>query len=55
MSLSSISKTSSVPGTSDAEIVEIIAHVALNVFTNFVNEALKTGLEFPKIGTRRST
>jgi len=42
-------------GYSDAEIVEIIAHVALNVFTNFVNEALKTDLDFPKIGTRRST
>jgi len=42
-------------GYSDAEIVEIIAHVALNVFTNFINEALKTEIDFPRIGTRRST
>jgi len=42
-------------GYSDAEVVEIIAHVALNVFTNFINEALKTEIDFPKIGTRRST
>lgn len=42
-------------GYSDAEVVEIIAHVALNVFTNFINEALMTEIDFPKIGTRRST
>ncbi|MEC4590982.1 MULTISPECIES: carboxymuconolactone decarboxylase family protein [Nitrospirillum] len=42
-------------GYSDAEIVEIVAHVALNVFTNFINEALKTEIDFPKVGTRRPT
>ncbi|MBD9388596.1 peroxidase-related enzyme [Agrobacterium sp. AGB01] len=36
-------------GYSDAEIVEIIAHVALNTFTNYVNEALDTEIDFPRI------
>ena len=36
-------------GYSDAEIVEIIAHVALNVFTNYVNEALETEIDFPVV------
>lgn len=34
---------------SNAEIVEIIAHVALNTFTNYVNEALETEIDFPHI------
>lgn len=40
-------------GYSDAEIVEIIAHVAMSVFTNLVNQALKTEIDFPKIEARR--
>ncbi|BCH09959.1 alkyl hydroperoxide reductase AhpD [Mesorhizobium sp. 131-3-5] len=39
-------------GYSDAEIVEIIAHVALNTFTNYVNEALKTEIDFPVVAVR---
>ncbi|MDE2319749.1 MAG: peroxidase-related enzyme [Rhodospirillales bacterium] len=39
-------------GYSDAEIVEIIAHVALNVFTNHLNEALKTEIDFPAVPVR---
>jgi uncharacterized peroxidase-related enzyme len=34
-------------GYSDAEIVEIIAHVALNTLTNYVNEVLDTEIDFP--------
>ncbi|MBI1393378.1 MAG: carboxymuconolactone decarboxylase family protein [Alphaproteobacteria bacterium] len=34
-------------GYSDAEIVEIVAHVALNTLTNYVNEALGTEVDFP--------
>ena len=34
-------------GYSDAEIVEIIVHVALNTFTNYVNEALDTEIGLP--------
>lgn len=36
-------------GYSDAEIVEIIAHVALNTLTNYVNEALGTEIDFPVV------
>ncbi len=42
-------------GYSDAEIVEIIAHVALNTFTNYVNEALKTEIDFPVVSARTAT
>jgi len=37
-------------GYDDAEIVEIIAHVALNTLTNYVNVALGTELDFPAAG-----
>ena len=36
-------------GYSDAEIVEIIAHVALNTLTNYLNEALGTPIDFPVV------
>ena len=39
-------------GYSDGEIVEIIARVALNVFTNYLNEALKTEIDFPVVSVR---
>lgn len=36
-------------GYNDAEIVEIVAHVALNTLTNYVNEALGTQIDFPVV------
>ncbi|BDC48482.1 alkyl hydroperoxide reductase AhpD [Bryobacterales bacterium F-183] len=36
-------------GWDDAAIAEIIAHVALNVLTNYFNEAVKTVVDFPKV------
>lgn len=36
-------------GFNDEEIVEIIAHVALNLFTNYINIALDVPVDFPKI------
>jgi uncharacterized peroxidase-related enzyme len=36
-------------GYSDAEIIEIIAHVALNMLTNYVNEVLGTEIDFPQV------
>lgn len=36
-------------GFGDEEIVEIIAHVALNLFTNYVNVALDVPLDFPRV------
>jgi alkylhydroperoxidase family enzyme len=34
-------------GFSDGEIGEIVAHVALNVFTNFFNSTAQTDVDFP--------
>lgn len=36
-------------GFSDGEIAEIIAHVALNVFTNYFNIASGVDIDFPKV------
>ena len=36
-------------GYSDAELVEIVAHVALNTLTNYVNEVLDTTIDFPVV------
>jgi uncharacterized peroxidase-related enzyme len=36
-------------GFNDGEIAEIIAHVALNVFTNYFNIATEVAIDFPKV------
>lgn len=36
-------------GYGDEQIVEILAHVALNIFTNYVNVALDVPLDFPAV------
>ena len=36
-------------GFSEGEIAEIIAHVALNVFTNYFNNATDVDIDFPKV------
>lgn len=36
-------------GFSEGEIAEIIAHVALNVFTNYFNVAADVDIDFPKV------
>jgi AhpD family alkylhydroperoxidase len=35
-------------GYGDAEIAEVVAHVGLNVFTNYFNNVAGTTIEFPK-------
>jgi uncharacterized peroxidase-related enzyme len=42
-------------GWSDPEVAEVVAHVALNVFTNYGNITADTEIDFPKIplGTAR--
>ena len=40
-------------GFSDEEAVEILAHVALNLFTNYVNVAFAVPLDFPAVPLRR--
>ena len=39
-------------GFDDEEIVEIMAHVALNLFTNYVNVAFKVPVDFPAVQLR---
>ncbi|MEH6437729.1 carboxymuconolactone decarboxylase family protein [Massilia sp. DD77] len=39
-------------GFGDGEIVEIMAHVALNLFTNYVNVAFKVPVDFPGVKLR---
>ena len=41
-------------GFDDAAIVEILAHVALNLFTNYVNVAFAVPLDFPGVALRRA-
>lgn len=40
-------------GFDDEAIVEILAHVALNLFTNYVNVAFAVPVDFPEVALRR--
>jgi uncharacterized peroxidase-related enzyme len=37
-------------GFDDGKVAEIIAHVALNIFTNYFNNAAKVTVDFPQVG-----
>jgi uncharacterized peroxidase-related enzyme len=39
-------------GYTDAQALEIVLHVALNTFTNYVNEAFGTEIDFPVVRAR---
>lgn len=41
-------------GYSDAQIVEIVQHVALNTWTNYLNEVAKTEIDFPVVALREA-
>lgn len=41
-------------GWSDADILEIVANVALNLFTNYFNHIAGTDVDFPKVDARRA-
>jgi uncharacterized peroxidase-related enzyme len=41
-------------GYDDAQVIEIVLHVALNTLTNYVNEVAKTVIDFPAV-SRLST
>lgn len=41
-------------GFSDEELVEILAHVAMNTFTNYFNEAFKVEVDFPLVNTDKA-
>ena len=36
-------------GCSDADIIEVIAYIALNVFENYFNDVARTEVDFPKV------
>jgi len=36
-------------GYTDAEITEMVAHVAINVFTNYFNHVAQTAVDFPRV------
>jgi len=41
-------------GYGDAEIVEIIAHVGMNILTNLVGKASQVDIDFPKVSLARA-
>lgn len=41
-------------GFDDAELVEIVLHVALNTLTNYVNEVALTEIDFPAVTPRNA-
>jgi uncharacterized peroxidase-related enzyme len=41
-------------GYDDAQIVEIVQHVALNVRTNYVNSVAQTAIDFPVVAVRKA-
>jgi len=41
-------------GFDDGQIVEVVAHVALNLFTNYVNIALDVPVDFPAVPLARA-
>lgn len=38
-------------GFNDQELVEIVAHVGVNVFTNYFNNVARTVVDFPHVST----
>jgi len=41
-------------GYDDAQIIEIVQHVALNTWTNYINSVAKTDIDFPVIEARKA-
>jgi len=39
-------------GYTDAEVIEIVQHVALNVWTNYINNVANTDIDFPVVAVR---
>jgi uncharacterized peroxidase-related enzyme len=39
-------------GFTDAQVIEIVAHVALNTWTNLFNEVFQTEIDFPVVAAR---
>ena len=41
-------------GYSDAQVIEMVLHVALKTWTNYINEVAKTDIDFPAVAARRA-
>jgi len=41
-------------GYTDAQVLEIVMHVAINTFTNYVNEVFGTDIDFPVVVARKA-
>jgi uncharacterized peroxidase-related enzyme len=41
-------------GYTDAQVIEIVLHVALNTWTNYFNEVFGTGIDFPVTSVRKA-
>lgn len=41
--------TARTAGVTDGDIIEIVAHVALNIFSNYVNHLAGTAIDFPEV------
>lgn len=41
-------------GYDDGQLLEIVQHVALNTWTNYVNEVFKTEIDFPRVNLRNA-
>ncbi len=41
-------------GHDDAEIIEIIAHVAMNIFTNLIGKATQVEIDFPEVALKQA-
>jgi uncharacterized peroxidase-related enzyme len=41
-----------IAGYDDAQVIEIVQHVALNTWTNYINEVAKTEIDFPAVTPR---
>ena len=39
-------------GYDDAQVIEIVLHVALDTLTNYVNEVARTAIDFPVVSHR---
>lgn len=47
-------KTVKSAGYSDAQVIEIVQHVALNTWTNYINEVAKTDIDFPAVKVEKA-
>ena len=41
-------------GYDDAQVIEIVLHVALNTWTNYINEVAQTEIDFPVVEARKA-